>query len=246
MHLTTDQIAAYHRDGFVILGRILDDRALDEIRADEAALRGALPSGDMTSTHFWCLMQRTCPGVRRTATSGPQVEAAASIIGPDVALWWNQFVTKMPDGDAVRGEFTWHQDNGYADVSPGTNVTVWTALDDVTTVNGCVWVVPGSHRSGLLPHNKPRADSWHLQVPVEGMGIPVELKAGEGVLFSGYTLHRSLANRSQAPRRAVFMQYAHADARLPTRGNAAVADHPDAWIVAGRSRVPLPPAPAPQ
>jgi len=53
-------------------------------------------------------------------------------------------------------------------------------------------------------------------------------------MFSGYTPHRSLANRSNAPRRAFFMQYAHADAMLPAKGIAAV-EHPDAWVVRGRS-----------
>ncbi len=238
IRLTPEQIAQWSRDGFVRLGRVLDDDGLAACRADEAALRSAVGSSERNaSTHFWCLVMRQCPGVRRLATNGPHLGAASDILGTDVVLWWNQFVTKMPDGDAVRGEFTWHQDNGYVDVSPGSNLTVWVALDDVDTVNGCVWIQPGSHAQGLLPHNRPREDSWHLQVPVAGDGVPAKLKAGEAVMFSGYTLHRSLANRSTDPRRAFFMQYAHADALLPAKNLAAV-DHPDAWVVRGSSSRP--------
>jgi phytanoyl-CoA hydroxylase len=234
IHLTDAQRAAYARDGFVTLGRVLDDAGLAACRADEALLRAAVAPTDATTTHFWCLVMRRCPGVRDLAVNGPQLGAVADLIGADIALWWNQFVTKLPDRDEVRGAFTWHQDNGYVDVAPGTNVTVWVALDDVDTANGCVWVMPGSHAGGLLPHAKPREDSWHLEVPVPGDGIPAVLRAGEAVLFSGYTLHRSKANRTAAPRRAFFMQYAHADARLPTKGMRC-ADHPDAWVVRGRT-----------
>lgn len=235
IRLTPEQIAQYRHDGFVRLGRILDEAGLEACRADEAALRGGGLADPNASTQFWCMIMRQCPGVRELATRGPQLGAASDILGLDIVLWWNQFVTKLPDGDAVRGEFTWHQDNGYADVTPGTNLTVWVALDDVDTVNGCVWVQPGSHTKGLLPHARPREDSWHLQVPVQGDGIPVPLGAGEAVMFTGYTLHRSLANRSDRPRRAFFMQYAEADAEIPSRNTTAV-DHPDAWVVRGRSR----------
>ncbi len=234
IRLTPAQRAAFASDGFVVLGRILDPEGLEACRADEAMLREGSPWGDAATTRFWCLVMRRCPGVRALALGGPHLGAVADAVGADIALWWNQFVTKLPDHDEVRGGFTWHQDNGYVDVSPGTNVTVWVALDDVDTVNGCVWVMPGSHAGGLLPHARPREDSWHLQVPVEGDGIPVPLRAGEAVMFTGYTLHRSLANRSGAPRRAFFMQYAHADATLPAKGIRA-ADHQDAWVVRGRT-----------
>lgn len=71
-------------------------------------------------------------------------------------------------------------------------------------------------------------------MPAQGDGVAAPLKAGEAVMFTGYTLHRSLANRSDRPRRAFFMQYAHADAVLPSK-NQDVVDHPDAWVVRGRS-----------
>lgn len=173
LRLTPEQLLQWRDDGFVRLGRILDAEVLEACREDEDRLRAGTDLERETrsvSTLFWGLILRQCPGARRLATTGPHLGAVESILGPNVALWYNQFVTKLPDGDAVRGEFAWHQDNGYVDVSPGTNLTIWVALDDVDTVNGCVWVMPGSHRAGLLPHRKPREDVWHLQVPAQGDG----------------------------------------------------------------------------
>lgn len=235
LRVTADLRARWEQDGVLRVGRVLADQELDACRAEEAGLRSDLGVDPRASTVFWSQILRRCPALRRLAILGPHLDAVADLVGPDVVLWWNQVVTKLPDADPVRGTFTWHQDNGYGDVSPGTNLTLWVALDDVDTTNGCVWVMPGSHRGGVLPHAKPREDSWHLETPVEGEGVPVPLTAGDAVLFSGYTLHRSLANRSGRPRRAFFLQYAQADADVPTRGLRAV-DHPEAWVVRGRCR----------
>jgi ectoine hydroxylase-related dioxygenase (phytanoyl-CoA dioxygenase family) len=235
IRLTDAQRADFARDGYVVLGRILDDAQLQRIRDDEARLRSTIPYQDPATTHFWGQALGACPGARDLALDGPHLSAVSDIIGDDVALWWNQFVTKLPDGDQVRGEFTWHQDNGYKDVAPGTNVTVWCALDDVDTHNGCVWFQPGSHKAGLLPHHRPKAESWHLQVPVEGDGVAAPMRAGEAVMFSAYTLHRSKANLSQAPRRAFFLEYAHADAVLPGEGGVRVRTTPEAWVVRGKA-----------
>lgn len=228
-----DARARYRDEGFLRLGRVLDDDLLAAVRADEARMRSADTRQEAASTRFWNLVCRWCPGVRRAAMAGGHLDAVEAIVGPDIALWWNQFVTKLPDPDETTGTFPWHQDNGYKDIAPGDNVTVWIALDDVDERNGCVWVQPGSHRGGLRPHSKRSQDSWHLTVPVEGDGVPVPMAAGEGVLFSAYTLHRSLANRSQRPRRALFLEYTRADAVIVDLDRMPVCDHKDTWVVRG-------------
>jgi hypothetical protein len=228
---------AWQQDGFVPAGRVLDDATLAGLRDEEDWLRRQAPPVQGASTCFYGLVARHCPTLRRLALTGPHLDLVESLVGPDIVLWWNQFVTKLPDDDAVRGQFRWHQDNGYQDVQPGNNLTIWIALDDVDTHNGCVWVMPGSHRGGLLPHRQPNADSWHLETPVTGDGVPVPLAAGHGVVFTGYTLHRSLANRSQAPRRALFLQYAPAGAVRYKDGIAqgTVEESHEAWVVCGRT-----------
>jgi ectoine hydroxylase-related dioxygenase (phytanoyl-CoA dioxygenase family) len=226
--------AAFARDGFLHLGRVLDDRALEEIRADEARLRGGqdFDANARARTLFFHNVSWSCPATRAFAQNGPHLDVVERLLGPDLLLWWTQFVTKMPDGDSDTTVFPWHQDCGYLDLTP-TPVTAWVALDDVDERNGCVWVVPGSHRDGLRKHARPSDDVWHLTVPVEGDGVAVPLRAGEAVLFTGYTLHRSLKNRTDRPRRAFFCEYATADAREAPSLKPCLPDR-DVTLVRGR------------
>lgn len=243
--LTDDQLAAYRTDGFVRLGRILDPPTLERLRAEEARLR---PERDPHAPGARTLFRnQVCPfsaPVRTLATQGAHLGWTTQILGPNVLFWWVQFVTKLPDpAGSPSGIFHWHQDCGYQDVAP-LPMTIWIALDATTEENGCIWVVPGSHHRGLLPHAQ-RPDSWHLEVPVPGPGVSVPLAAGEAVAFTGYTLHRSLANRTAAPRRALFLEYTHADAVHPARGHELLRASPDAWLVAGEASEQVAPRPVP-
>lgn len=238
-------ITSYQRDGFAFLGSILDAKELTAMRSEEARfrrlpVRGFIDNPD-ARTLFRSQVCAYSSIVRALATGGRHLDAVTAIVGPDVALYYTQFVTKLHDADLRRGEFPWHQDLGYVAIEPMLRtVTVWVALDDVDESNGCVWVQPGSHHGGLQSHQKVHAETWHLTVPVSGNGIPVRLKAGEAVAFTGLTLHRSLANSANAPRRGFFMEYVPAEA-TELIGGQSVLEKGDTWVVRGqRTLLPIP------
>ncbi len=249
--LSPDLLATYQRDGFAFLGSILNPDDIAALRAEEQRFRAAPLRNDQDAAGARTLFRsQVCaysPVVRALATNGRHLSAVTTLIGPDVALYYTQFVTKLPDADVTRGEFPWHQDLGYVAILPLLKaLTVWVALDDVDEVNGCVWVQPGSHLNGLLPHRPASADSWHLTVPVSGDGVPARLKAGEAVAFTGLTLHRSKANASAAPRRGFFFEYVPVEAVEQTSGRS-VLERSDTWVVRGGLpvgwRAPLPASP---
>ncbi|MBX3706962.1 MAG: phytanoyl-CoA dioxygenase family protein [Pseudomonadales bacterium] len=105
---------------------------------------------------------------------------ATAMLGPNVCFTHQQFVVKHPDGPAARTDIPWHQDNGYGQLEPPLDLTVWIALDDCTTENGCLWVLPGSQRLGLLPHDERGS---LLAVAIEEQGVPVPMAAGDALLF---------------------------------------------------------------
>ena len=240
--LTDQQLTQYHEQGYISPGRIVDDATLERLRAEEARFRGT--PGPEELTIFRSQLCHHSPVLRQFCLGGAHLDPIQQLIGPNVCLWFNQFVTKLPDSKSGRSEFPWHQDNGYVPIEPTTNLTIWIALDDVDEQNGCVWVVPGSHKGGLLPHRSPNAGSWHLTVAVDGDGVPAKLKAGEAVIFTGLTLHRSKLNHTNKPRRAFFIEYTDATAHYTKSGGepqpVATAGH--SWIARGQIGWPPPPS----
>jgi phytanoyl-CoA hydroxylase len=234
--LTPQQLDFYRENGYVLTGRVLEDATLELLRAEEARFRSAKSDPPGQLTIFRSQTHDFSQAVREFATRGPQIEWMKQLIGPNIALWFDQFVSKHPDTDLQKGEFPWHQDNGYVSIEPATNVTLWIALDDVDLENGCVWVVPKSHEMGLLDHTPKSADSWFLNVPVEGNGVPAILKAGEAVAFTGLTLHRSKLNKTDRIRRGFFLEYADASAVFG-KEKTSIIRAPETVMVAGEAPI---------
>jgi len=90
-------------------------------------------------------------------------------------------------------------------------------LDDVDEENGCLWIIPGSHKQKQISvkhtvENKASEKSIDVEVD-ESWAIPVPMKAGESIIFHCWTLHKSEGNRSKdRDRRILFLRYADVDA----------------------------------
>lgn len=245
VRLSEEQARHYRDQGYVKLGRVLTDSQLRDMREEEGRFRSKIAPSRVEAgrTLFMAQMCARSVTLRAISTGGLHLEAVKQLVGPNLCVWYTQLVTKMPDGGRQKSEFPWHQDNGYGNVDPPTNITVWVALDNVNEENGCVYVVPQSHQRGLLPHG-PASNGHNLEVPVEGNGVPAILSAGEAVAFTGFTIHRSMYNRTDKPRRAFFMQYCDAagwyvgrsDQQPATR--VRVVDRPHTWVVSGVAPVP--------
>src|SRR3954466_9438000 len=97
----------------------------------------------------------------------------------------------------------WHQDEIYIPTRDRSLAGAWIAIDDATVENGCLRVLPGSHRMGYLYPQRQHTDLEEFDFAGESHGfddageVAVEVKAGSVVFFNGYLLHRSRRNRSQ-------------------------------------------------
>jgi phytanoyl-CoA hydroxylase len=115
----------------------------------------------------------------------------------------------------------WHQDEIYIPTRDRSLVGAWTAMDDATLENGCLRVIPGSHRTGYLYPQREHNDPDEFDFAPESHGfeesdeVPVEVKAGTVVFFNGYLLHRSFKNRSNVYRRVLVNHYCNAWSLLP-------------------------------
>jgi hypothetical protein len=129
--------------------------------------------------------------------------------GTPVALFRAMFMNKP----ANRGTFLpWHQDR-WTSLDRDPKITVWTALDPATKANGCVQVIPGSHRHGLINPTHPsgflnKAQAAAICTP--DRIVSIELEPGEVVLLHNYLLHASDVNRTAQSRRAFSVCYMEA------------------------------------
>jgi ectoine hydroxylase-related dioxygenase (phytanoyl-CoA dioxygenase family) len=152
----------------------------------------------------------------------PFVQLTTGLIGPDVRLYWNQAVFKYPE---TPQEFPWHQDNGYTPLDPEQYYTCWLALSDATLENGCIWVLPESHKLGTQPHE--RKELGQVGYFGNNPGIAVPLKKGSMAVFSSLLFHRSGPNLTDSIRKAYIIQYIPAHAKN-ARNNEPFTDR--LWV----------------
>lgn len=132
------------------------------------------------------------------------------VIGCDeLSLFSDKLNVKRPGG----APFPWHQEGPYWQYGAeqlDKIVNVLSYLDEGTRENGCVWVIPGSHRQGALEGLKDRGVLGALYTDVERLGaeaIPVEVPAGSVVWFHRDLVHGSQTNRSHVGRRVFVIAY---------------------------------------
>jgi phytanoyl-CoA hydroxylase len=143
------------------------------------------------------------------------LEIVEELMGPDIKLFGSQLFMKPPGGV----EKPYHQDSPYFPIEPMSLVTCWIALDDVTVENGCLWVVPGSHRLGPLPHTEKWlvGDREDKRVPESEFDrsteVPITLSPGSCSFHHSLILHMSHPNHTKTSRRGLAYHYMTAQSR---------------------------------
>ncbi|MDQ0064017.1 phytanoyl-CoA dioxygenase family protein [Paenibacillus harenae] len=146
----------------------------------------------------------------RAATHPKMVEVLNELIGPNVQLHHSKMLVKPPANGAA---FPMHQDYPYFPHRDHSMLAASVHLDDSDIENGCLCVIPGSHKDGPRPHVGAYYLN-HKEYPIS-MGMPCPAKAGDVLFFNYLTIHGSDVNRSERTRRNVLFQYRDA-ADIPT------------------------------
>ncbi|MCP5149820.1 MAG: phytanoyl-CoA dioxygenase family protein [Ectothiorhodospiraceae bacterium] len=146
------------------------------------------------------------------------LDLVESVVGPDIILWGTNLFAK-PAGVGRRVPF--HRDGRYWPIEPLASVTVWIAVERCDAENGCLRVVPGSHRARAVgthyTSQRPEDLIPETLDPREydaGSAVDVVLEAGEMVLFDVYTIHGSNPNTSDRRRIGYAMRYMPSTSRF--------------------------------
>jgi len=215
-------------DGYIVvpdlvspddLSRIVDDA--QRFIAGDYPVSNLPDNGDVLAVHFphW-----VSPVAMDMVQHDGVIDVLSQITGAHLPQWdgatkcMQSMLFFKPPG--LQGQ-AWHQDERFIPTRDRSLVGAWIAVDDANIDNGCLWVLPGSHRTGQLwptrDHGKPELfdptdESFGFD---DEAAIPVEVSAGSVVFFNGYLLHRSLPNRSTRRRMALVNHYMNAWSPLP-------------------------------
>ncbi len=215
--LTAAEVDAYERDGHVTPGFRLAPARVAELRAALEALLAANPTVPPESLMSAHIVDGKAENVRGhqafldLALDPAILDMIEQVIGPDIILWSCHVFCK-PAGTGR--EVPWHQDGHFWPFRPLATCTAWLALDHVDTENGCIRMIPGSHRARRLYRHHEDADpamalyeALDFDQYEESDAINVELEPGQFSLHDIYTIHGSAANRSGRRRTGVALRY---------------------------------------
>ena len=217
--ISESQLADFHRDGYLVVDRLLDDESLqllrDIARADYAVRNDAdvRADGEGGAVKITVRNDLPCDDIYGAIVrSQSLVDTMERLLGGEVYHYHHKMILKEPrDG----GAWAWHQDYGYwynyCCLFP-LLASCMVAVDRATQANGCLQVLKGSHQLGRVDHVKigdqtgadPRrveAARNHLEL------VYCELEPGSAIFFHCNLLHRSDQNRSDDPRWAFICCY---------------------------------------
>ncbi len=255
---TQDQVDFFHQNGYLVVEDVLSQEELEALRQETTHIcrgeRGpvtGLPAFTSAETDTEVIRKTLCihfphkisDAMYETLGHPRIVQVLTHLIGPNVKCMQSMLFIKS----AGQPGQAWHQDEAFIPTRDRSLVAAWMALEDATPANGCLWVIPGSHRPGIIYPTREHDDERY-DCAVEAFAFPytdddgvvVPVKAGSVVFFNGYLLHRSLPNRApDGFRRALVNHYMSAESLLPWGGFPAgtaigMADFRDIVMVAGQ------------
>lgn len=197
----------YERDGYVIFRDVIDARLIAEVSDHVAWLQQRHP--DRAGEELSHELLAKDPFWVRLVSDGRLLDVAQGFVGPDIALFASHYIAKPPfSGKAV----LWHQDGAYWPLDPMSVVTLWLSVDQSAPENGCVRVIPGSHKEEL--HElRTREDVESVlgsesAVDVdESRAVDLILAPGDVEVHHPNIMHGSNANTSPKRRCGLTIRY---------------------------------------
>lgn len=145
---------------------------------------------------------------RNLAAHPRLIRLVGSLLGPDLLLFRSTLMLKPAFHGSSHGL---HQDSAYWPMRPPALVTVSIALTDANPENGCIQVLPGSHRWGLQSWGRIARRQYEALTDRDDVDLSertdVPLAAGDAVFFHSMTVHGSGPNPSPFPRHTALYAY---------------------------------------
>ncbi len=215
--LSPAEIEHYHREGFTVFNRpVLPVEKFSGLRDCFERILSRLPAAErpesMDVPHF------LHPELLEWVFDDAILDLVEPIVGPDIALFSTHFICK-PKGNGKR--VPWHEDSAYWKglIDPMEVCTVWLAIDPSTRENGCMMVIPQTHRLGQKGFSDydavdPAQNVFPTEITKsqrdETRRVCIELQPNECSLHDARIMHGSEPNTSAIRRCGYTMRFASA------------------------------------
>lgn len=202
--LSAEIIDRYQRDGIAFPIPVLSADEVGEFRKElEAVAEDQRKRFENLHLQF--------PWAYRLVSHQAVLDAVEGILGPEILVDGN-LVFYKPPRDASYA--SWHQDSVYSGWHLTPSVSAWIALTPSERANGCMRVIPGSHKQGLLEHDNvqdpnllnKRGERLRMDVD-ESQAVDVILRPGEMSLHHTNIVHGSNPNTSDGPRIGFIVRF---------------------------------------
>lgn len=207
-----NQIEAYRRDGFVFPIEVLSGAEVEEFRDAFESLNKYSPARfDRLHIYFdWA---------HKVVTHERLLDVVEAILGDDILVYGTLVLAKQPHDLRYA---SWHQDSFYSGLHLTPSTTAWIALTPSHRGNGCMRVIPGSHRLGALDHENVADEHLlnrrgeRIKIGVdESQAVDIELQPGQISLHESTLVHSSNPNASDEPRIGFIVRFVTSRMRDP-------------------------------
>jgi len=218
--ITAERRDSFEREGYLVLERALPLEVMEALRAEadhalvwheaEIQAQRTVDRLNYVGEHYFIPgRSRDRRALADFLRSELMLEFCRTFVGPDAYLFIELFIQKLPRN---RVPFGWHQDHGYVDAYGyghyPPNLSIWTALDDMTEANGALEVISFTNQrfDTVPPHQQDEHGNFVADFGAAS-GTTLAVPAGSLILLNGLLPHRSGLNATDKIRRAYLCQF---------------------------------------
>lgn len=207
--LTQEEVNRYYDNGYVLVHEQLFPsdklRRLQSIFEEHLAEKGGKLSDELDTPHF------RDDRLLEFLLGDEALDLVEPLLGPNIGLWSSHFICKDP---YVGRATPWHEDSAYwkGRLSGYDKIaTIWLALDRSSKENGCMRVIPGTHKNGFSEYEDVDSQKNLFKTQIKNVddkaAVYFELEAGECSIHDSRIIHGATANTSPYRRCGYTMRY---------------------------------------
>ena len=235
MFMTENQKKSWNESGYILIKNFVNDKFCDDMNHEVSKIIKSIVPEDGTFSHAYAGDGHIAIREMKPSPNAKKIEDEISklfrihskgifndfinnenlcniledILGPNIDCFLSQFIFKNP---GAWGQ-PWHQDSSYFPFDREPQVAAWLATSEATLENGCLVVLPGSHKESLhehLPDDREGSNYGYTEIKDHDFSLeePILLNRGDLLLFHSFLMHKSYDNKSDSRRTAMVYHFA--------------------------------------